>query len=45
LGDLQRLKLSNEDIALYRNLARIADSPNPESLALEDYRGVCTPRR
>ena len=45
LGDLQRLKLSNEDIALYKNLARIASSDNPESLALEDYRGICSPPR
>ena len=40
-----RQTLSIDDQRLFVNLYRIAASPNPESLALEDYRGICTPRR
>lgn len=37
--------LSIDDQRLYVNLYRIASSDSPESLALEDYRGICSPRR
>ena len=40
-----RQTLSIDDQRLFVNLYRIAASDNPESLALEDYRGICSPRR
>jgi len=40
-----RGSLSEADQRLFLNLDRIAKAPDPDSLALEDYRGVCRPGR